>query len=69
MSEKVTLAVSPHIHSGKSTQRIMLDVLIALAPATVAGTIIFGLRSLLVIATCVASSVLFEFLFPASESQ
>lgn len=63
MSEKVTLAVSPHIHSGKSTQRIMLDVLIALAPATVAGTIIFGLRSLLVIATCVASSVLFEFLF------
>ena len=41
----------------------MLDVLIALLPATVAGTIIFGLRSLLVIAVCMASCVLFEMLF------
>ena len=38
----------------------MRDVLIALAPATVAGCVIFGLRSLLVIAVCVLSSVLLE---------
>ncbi len=63
MNEKLGLSVSPHIHSGNSTMRIMLDVLIALMPAAIAGTVIFGLRSLLVIAVCVASCVLFEYFF------
>ncbi len=63
MSKKLKLSVSPHIHSKHSTSRIMLDVLIALLPATVAGTVIFGLRSLLVVAACVASCVVFELLF------
>ena len=63
MSNKLKLSVSHHIHSGRSTSRIMLDVIIALLPATVAGTIIFGLRSLLVVAVTVASAVLFELLF------
>lgn len=63
MNKQLTLAVSPHIHSGKSTSRIMLDVLLALLPATVAGTIIFGLRALLVVAVTVASCVAFEALF------
>ena len=63
MSVNQKLAVSPHIHSGRSTSRIMLDVLIALLPATVAGVVIFGLRSLLVIGICVASCVGLEALF------
>ena len=41
----------------------MLDVIIALLPATVVGVILFGLKALLVIFTCVASSVLSEFIF------
>lgn len=57
------LSVSPHIHSGRSTSRIMLDVLIALFPATVAGVIIFGWQSLLPIAVCVACCVGFEAIF------
>ena len=57
------LSVSPHIHSGRSTSAIMRDVLIALLPATVAGSIIFGWRALLVIATCVLSCVIFEAAF------
>ena len=60
---KLNFSVSPHIHSGHSTSRIMLDVVIALLPATIAGTVIFGLRSLWVIATCIASCVCFEALF------
>ena len=60
---QLKLAVSPHIHSGRSTRRIMLDVLIALLPATVAGTVIFGLRSLLVVAVTVAACVVIEALF------
>ncbi len=63
MNNKLHLSVSPHIHSGRSTQRIMLDVIIALLPTTIAGTIIFGLRSLAVIGVCVASCVLSEFIF------
>lgn len=60
---EVKISVSPHIHSGRSTMGIMRDVLISLAPAAVAGCVIFGWRSLLVIAVCVASCVLFEYLF------
>ena len=63
MNNQLTLSVSPHIHSGRSTRRIMLDVLIALLPATVAGTVIFGLRSLLVVAVTVAACVVIEALF------
>ena len=63
MDKLFRISVSPHIHSGRSTVGIMRDVIIALLPTTVAGTIIFGWRSLLVIAVCVASSVLFEALF------
>lgn len=63
MNHQLTLSVSPHIHSGSSTRRIMLDVLIALLPATAAGAVIFGLRSLLVVAVTVAACVGFEALF------
>ena len=63
MDNSLRLSVSPHIHSGNSTSGIMRDVLIALLPATVAGTVIFGLRALLVIGVCVASCVVFEALF------
>ena len=63
MDKMLKISSSPHIHCGTSTTSIMRDVIIALVPASVAGTLIFGLRSLLVIAVCVASCVLFEFLF------
>ncbi len=63
MSSLTKLAISPHIHSGNSTTKIMGDVVIALLPTTIAGTIIFGWRSLLVVLVCVLSSVVFEALF------
>ena len=63
MDNMLHLSAAPHIHSGRSTSGIMRDVLIALAPAALAGTIIFGFRSLLVIAVCVACCVLLEYGF------
>ena len=63
MDKLVRMSTSPHIHSGRSTAKIMRDVIIALLPATVAGIVIFGLRALLIVATCVLSCVLFELLF------
>lgn len=63
MENKLHVSSSPHIHSGKSTQKIMLDVIIALLPATIAGSVIFGLRSLLMVGVCVGVCVLCEFVF------
>ena len=63
MNTGVVLSVSPHIHSGRTTAGIMRDVLIALAPAAIAGVVIFGLRALLVILTSVLFAVLFEAIF------
>ena len=61
--EKLVVSSSPHIHSGASTQRIMLDVVIALLPATVAAVVLFGLKALLIIAVSVATAVISEFVF------
>ena len=61
MEQKLHVSSSPHFKSGNSTRRIMLDVIIALCPAAVASCIIFGLRSLVLIAICIASCVLLEF--------
>lgn len=63
MTSKLHLSASPHIHSGRSTSKIMRDVIIALIPTTIAGCVIFGLRSLAVIVTCILTCVLSEFLF------
>lgn len=60
---KLTVSAAPHIHSGASTNRIMLDVIIALLPATVASVVIFGLQSLVVIAACVITALVGEALF------
>ncbi len=62
-NEKLRLSVSPHIHSGSSTRRIMADVLIALLPTAIAGTVIFGLWSVLVLAVCTATAVGCEALY------
>ena len=61
--DKLHVSVSPHIHGKKSTQSIMLDVIIALIPATIAGIVIFGISALFVVATCVITAVVCELIF------
>ena len=61
---KLHISSTPHIHQkGASTRNIMLDVVIALLPATLAGIIIFGFKALWIVLACVATAVLSEFLF------
>lgn len=60
---KLLIEPSPHIRSSMTTQKIMLHVLIALFPSVVAGTIIFGLRALLLVVLCATFSVLAEFVY------
>ena len=61
--ENLIVSASPHIHSGASTRRIMLDVIIALLPAAVASVAIFGIKALFLLLACVVIAVLAEFLF------
>lgn len=60
---KLRVSASPHIRSNITTQRIMLDVIIALLPSAISGVVFFGLRALLVILATVAAAVFCEFLF------
>jgi electron transport complex protein RnfD len=61
--EKLIVSTSPHICAKTTTQSIMRDVIIALLPATVAGVILFGMKALITILVCVATTVLSEFVF------
>ena len=63
MSNNLIVSSSPHLHSGARTRKIMLDVIIALLPATAMAVIFFGLNALLLIAVTTAAAVLSEFLF------
>ena len=60
---ELTISSSPHVHSSTTTQTIMRDVLIALAPAMAVGTYVFGLRALTVTAVSVLACVFFEWLY------
>ena len=60
-----TMSAAPHIHSGASTTKVMLDVIIALLPASIAAVVIFGIQALWIILTCVIAAVAAEALFNA----
>ncbi len=61
--KRLVVSSSPHIHTSNSTTKIMLDVIIALLPAAIAGVLIFGWGALIVIGVCVISAILSEMLF------
>ena len=60
---KLTVASSPHIRGNFRTNRIMLDVVIALLPALAVGAFVLGIQSLLVAIVCIASAVASEWLY------
>lgn len=62
MDKILRVSSSPHIRSGATTSKIMLDVIIALLPATAAGIYFFGLNAALLIAVTILSSVFFEYI-------
>jgi len=59
----LTISSSPHIRQNITTQRVMLDVIIALCPALIASVIIFGYRALIVVGVCVAACILSEYIW------
>ena len=57
---KPIISLSPHVHGGDSVSKNMYGVCIALVPALLASLWFFGLGAAIVLATSVASCVLFE---------
>lgn len=57
----LTVSANPHVRDNSSTASIMLDVIIALAPALVVSVVLFGFRALMVEAVCVSAAVLAEY--------
>lgn len=62
MSKELIVSSSPHLQAHDTTRRIMLDVVIALIPAFIAGTIIFGWIVPIITAATIAACVLSEYI-------
>ena len=63
MSKLLNVSSSPHVRSNETTQSIMMDVAIAMLPATAFGVFQFGLHALLVLIVTIAACVLSEYVF------
>jgi electron transport complex protein RnfD len=59
----LTVSPSPHMRGNNSTAKVMLTVIIALLPAVVAGSIIFGYMALAIVLMSILWCVTFERIF------
>ena len=55
------ISTNPHIQTDHTTEKLMLDVIIALMPAALTAVLFFGIDALRVILTSVAGCLLFEY--------
>lgn len=63
MSDMYNVSASPHIRSGVTTQKIMIDVAVALVPAGAVGIYRFGVKALVLMLVCIAGCILTEYLY------
>lgn len=59
----LNVSSNPHVRDKGTTSRIMLDVLIALLPASMVGIYVFGIRALVLIIVTVAAAVATETIY------
>lgn len=69
MSNLLNISSSPHVRSKTSTKNIMFDVIIALLPAAAVGIFNFGIKAAVLIAVCVATCVLSEYIWQKAMKQ
>lgn len=62
-NNKLTVSYSPHIRGKDNVRGTMLRVILSLMPALIGGVYFFGINSLVLTLTSVASCVLFEYLW------
>lgn len=61
MDNKLIVSSSPHISSPVKTKTLMIDVIIALIPAFIASIVLFGVRSIILVAATIAAAVIAEY--------
>ena len=62
MSQPIIVSASPHVHSDRTSKKLMYDVVIALIPAFLVSLYVFGISAFIVTAVAVISCLLFEYL-------
>ncbi len=60
MEQRLIVSSSPHVRTDETVSKTMIQVLIALAPATLWGIYIFGMHAAFVIMACILGAVLSE---------
>lgn len=61
-NQPIIVSASPHVHSDRTSKKLMYDVIIALIPAFLVSIYVFGMGALIVTSVAVTSCVLFEYL-------
>ena len=61
-TEKLLVSSNPHLHDGSSVKNIMFLVILALMPACIMGIYFFGIHAVRVLAACVISCIVFEYI-------
>lgn len=63
MSNLLNVSSNPHVRDKNTTTGIMLTVILSLIPAAAFGIYNFGIKALILVGVCMASSVIFEALY------
>ncbi|AXP80223.1 Electron transport complex protein RnfD [Mariniflexile rhizosphaerae] len=61
-NQPIIVSASPHVHSDRTSKKLMYDVIIALIPAFLVSIYVFGMSALIVTSVAITSCVLFEYL-------
>lgn len=61
-SQPIIVSASPHIHSDRTSKKLMYDVLYALLPAFLVSLYVFGIQAFVVTVVAIASCLAFEYL-------
>jgi len=62
MTDPIIISASPHIHSARTSKKVMYDVLYALIPAFLVSIYVFGISALVLTSVAVISCIVFEYL-------
>lgn len=61
-NQPIIVSASPHVHSDRTSKKLMYDVVIALIPAFLVSLYVFGVGALIVTSVAIISCLLFEYL-------
>lgn len=61
-TQPIIVSASPHVHSDRTSKKLMYDVVIALIPAFIVSLYVFGMGALIVTSVAIISCLLFEYL-------